>query len=63
MLPCHRGEGIGSALLDAVDEEFERLGIRDVVIGVLPGNVDSRRLYERRGLKATWMYLSRFSGR
>ena len=63
VLPGHRGEGIGSALLDAVDEEFDRLGIHDVVIGVLPGNVDARRLYERRGFKPTWMYLSRFAGR
>jgi ribosomal protein S18 acetylase RimI-like enzyme len=63
VLPAHRGHGIGERLLDLVDEEFERLGVRDVIIGVLPGNEGARRLYERRGFKPTWMYLSRFQGR
>jgi ribosomal protein S18 acetylase RimI-like enzyme len=49
VLPEHRGAGIGSALLDAVDAEFARLGVDDQVIGVLPGNIDAIRLYERRG--------------
>ena len=63
VLPGHRGAGIGSALLDAVDAEFARLGVDDQVIGVLPGNVDAIRLYERRGFRPTWLYLSRFAGR
>jgi ribosomal protein S18 acetylase RimI-like enzyme len=33
------------------------------VLGVLPGNVDAIRLYERRGFRPTWLYLSRFAGR
>ena len=61
--PEYRGEGIGSALLDAVDAEFGRLGVHDQVIGVLPGNVEALRLYERRGFRPTWMYLSRFADR
>jgi ribosomal protein S18 acetylase RimI-like enzyme len=63
VLPEHRGAGIGSALLDAVAAEFARLGVVDQVIGVLPGNVDAIRLYERRGFRPTWLYLSRFAGR
>jgi ribosomal protein S18 acetylase RimI-like enzyme len=63
VLPEDRGAGIGSALLVAVDAEFARLGIDDQVIGVLPGNVDAVRLYERRGFRPTWLYLSRFAGR
>jgi len=63
VLPAHRGQGIGEQLLDLVDEEFDRLGVHDVIIGVLPGNEGARRLYERRGFKPTWMYLSRFEGR
>jgi ribosomal protein S18 acetylase RimI-like enzyme len=63
VLPEHRGAGIGSALLDAVDDEFARLGVDDQVIGVLPGNVDAVRLYERRAFRPTWLYLSRFAGR
>ena len=31
--------------------------------GVLPGNEGARRLYERRGFRPTWLYLSRFAGR
>jgi ribosomal protein S18 acetylase RimI-like enzyme len=61
--PSHRGQGIGSALLDAVDREFEALGVADVIIGLLPGNDGARRLYERRGFRSTWMYVSRFEGR
>ena len=63
VLPEHRGAGIGSALLGAVDAEFARLGVIDQVLGVLPGNVDAIRLYERRGFRPTWLYLSRFAGR
>jgi ribosomal protein S18 acetylase RimI-like enzyme len=63
VLPGHRGAGIGSALLDALDREFEALGVDDVILGVLPGNVDARRLYERRGFTPTWLYMSRFAGR
>jgi ribosomal protein S18 acetylase RimI-like enzyme len=44
-----RGKGIGSALLDAVEAELERLGIDDVVIGVDSVNQAALRLYERRG--------------
>jgi ribosomal protein S18 acetylase RimI-like enzyme len=63
VLPSHRGRGIGSALLDAVDDAFEARGIRDVIVGALAGNVDALRLYERRGFRPTWLYLSRFDGR
>jgi ribosomal protein S18 acetylase RimI-like enzyme len=61
--PSHRGQGIGSALLDAVDREFEALGVADVIIGLLPGNDGARRLYESRGFRPTWLYVSRFAGR
>src|ERR1700741_4048597 len=41
-----RGRGLGSALLDEVDAELARRGIRDLMIGVMEGNDDARRLYE-----------------
>jgi ribosomal protein S18 acetylase RimI-like enzyme len=63
VLPEHRGKGIGGALLDAVDREFDALGVRDVILGVLPGNTDAMRLYARRGFTPTWLYMSRLAGR
>jgi ribosomal protein S18 acetylase RimI-like enzyme len=63
VLPSHRGQGIGSALLDAVDDAFEARGIRDVIVGALAANDAALRLYERRGFRPTWLYLSRFEGR
>ena len=56
-----RGQGLGSALLDAVDAELERRGIRDLMIGVMEGNDGARRLYERRGLVPGWLQLYRVS--
>lgn len=47
--------------MDAVDREFEALGVADVIIGALAGNADALRLYERRGFRPTWLYLSRFA--
>jgi ribosomal protein S18 acetylase RimI-like enzyme len=63
VLESHRGRGIGSALLDAIDKELEAQGIRDVFVGALAGNEDALRLYRRRGFRPTWLYLSRFEGR
>jgi ribosomal protein S18 acetylase RimI-like enzyme len=59
----HRGQGIGSALLDAIDEALETQGIRDVFVGALAGNEGALRLYARRGFRPTWLYMSRFDGR
>jgi ribosomal protein S18 acetylase RimI-like enzyme len=59
----HRGRGIGSALLDAIDEALEAMGIRDVFVGALAGNEAALRLYRRRGFRPTWLYMSRFEGR
>jgi ribosomal protein S18 acetylase RimI-like enzyme len=33
------------------------------MLGVLPGNADAIRLYQRRGYRPTWTYLSRLEGR
>jgi ribosomal protein S18 acetylase RimI-like enzyme len=54
-----RGAGVGSALLDAVDEELAARGIIGLVIGVMEGNDGARRLYERRGLVPGWLQLYR----
>lgn len=63
VLPEYRGQGIGTALMDALEREIEALGIDDVIVGALAGNEDALRLYRRRGYRPTWLYLSRFAGR
>jgi ribosomal protein S18 acetylase RimI-like enzyme len=59
----HRGRGIGSTLMDRIDSSLEANGIRDVFVGALAGNEGAVRLYERRGFRPTWLYLSKFEGR
>ena len=54
-----RGQGIGGALLDAVDAELEERGVHDLMIGFVEGNDGARRLYERRGLVPGWTQLYR----
>ncbi len=59
--PELRGSGVGSALLDAVDERLDAAGSVDRVIGVLPANVGAINLYRRRGYTPTWLTLTRFA--
>jgi ribosomal protein S18 acetylase RimI-like enzyme len=61
--PERRGGGVGSALMDALEAELSAMGIHDVIVGALAGNAGALRLYERRGYRPTWLYLSRFEGR
>ena len=46
-----RGNGVGSALMDAMDVELGRRGVEDVEIGVDTGNDMAARLYESRGYR------------
>jgi ribosomal protein S18 acetylase RimI-like enzyme len=61
--PDYRGHGVGSRLLTALSAELAAAGVRDLVLGVLPGNAAAIRLYQRHGFQPTWTYLSRFTGR
>ena len=63
VLPEHRGRGLGTELLDRLERELRAQGVHDIVIGVLPANDGAVRMYERRGYRPTWMYLSRFENR
>jgi ribosomal protein S18 acetylase RimI-like enzyme len=63
VLPELRGSGIGSELLDRLEAHLRERGVEDLILGALAGNVDAIRLYERRGYRPTWLYLSRFGGR
>jgi GNAT superfamily N-acetyltransferase len=50
VLPSERGHGIGTLLLDCAEAALDSLGARDVMIGILVGNHDALRFYERRGM-------------
>ena len=63
VLPEYRGSGLGSELLNRLEQHLYSIGVKDLVLGALPGNTDAIRLYERSGYQPTWLYLSRFEGR
>jgi hypothetical protein len=60
MVRIHEGPD-DSWALDEVDAELARRGICDLMIGVMDGNDDARRLYERRGLVPGWLQLYRLA--
>ncbi len=45
-----RGEGIGSTLIDAIEEQARAAGATRLSLGVSTKNKGARRLYERRGM-------------
>jgi ribosomal protein S18 acetylase RimI-like enzyme len=49
VLPEHRGEGIGSALLAAAEADLAAAGAERVGLEALVGNADARRFYEANG--------------
>jgi ribosomal protein S18 acetylase RimI-like enzyme len=55
-----RGGGVGTALMDAVDAELDRRGVRDLQVAVMAGNARAQRFYERRGLRVGEVLLYRF---
>jgi ribosomal protein S18 acetylase RimI-like enzyme len=57
-----RGQGLGTALMDAVDAELERRGVHDLEVAVMAGNDRALRFYERRGLRTGEILLFRFGG-
>lgn len=63
VLPPCRGRGLGNALLDELEQALAAEGVHDLVIGVVEGNDAARRLYEGRGYRPTFVYLSRFASR
>jgi ribosomal protein S18 acetylase RimI-like enzyme len=58
--PEARGQGLGTALMDAVDAELDRRGVPDLEVAVMAGNDRALRFYERRGLRAGEVLLFRF---
>lgn len=49
--PERRGEGIGSALLDAAEERLADAGAAVVSLEAMADNADARRLYRERGYR------------
>ncbi len=58
-----RGQGLGSALLDAIDDRLAAGGVHDQVIGAVEPNAGAIHLYERRGFRPAWLQLTRFEQR
>lgn len=63
VLPAYRGSGLGSELLERLEAHLHERGVDDLILGALAGNADAIRLYERRGYRPTWLYLSKFAER
>ena len=62
VLPELRSMGLGTRMLDAVEEELARQGVTEVIVGIVAGNDGAQRLYERRGFRPRWLVLSRSGG-
>jgi len=61
--PQARGQGIGTQLLDAIDERLAALGIRDIAVSAMVENDAALRLYQRRGFVPREIILWRFAGK
>lgn len=59
--PDARGEGLGRALMHAIDERLLERGIRDVILGAVAANTRAIAFYERLGFQPTWLQMSKFS--
>lgn len=61
--PAARGQGIGSALLDRIDDHLLALGIEDVAVSAMVENAAALRLYARRGFAPREIMHYRFGRR
>ncbi len=57
VLATERGQGTGTALLEAVREELGTLGVKELSLHALAANAEAIRFYERHGFSthALWM--------
>jgi len=62
VLPEHRGSGIGTSLLDAVDAVLEQRGVPHLTVAVMACNEAAIRLYRRRGLLTGELVMYRVGG-
>ncbi|MHB8611965.1 MAG: GNAT family N-acetyltransferase [Candidatus Dormibacteraceae bacterium] len=59
--PRSRRKGIGTQLLDFVDQELKRRGIADLRVAVMVGNGEAQDLYEHRGFVRAEVVLYRLA--
>lgn len=55
----HRGKGIGSQLLDRVENKARDLGIRSLELNVTPENYLAQRLYTKLGYRNTCITMTK----
>lgn len=55
VLPAHRSQGVGEALLEAAWSRLAELGVEDLAITTGVANVDSHRFYERHGFEQSFV--------
>jgi ribosomal protein S18 acetylase RimI-like enzyme len=60
VLPAHRRQGIGTALVERMHEELGRMDVSHFVVAVLASNAEAVRFYERLGLTR---FLITYAGR
>jgi ribosomal protein S18 acetylase RimI-like enzyme len=67
--PAYRSQGIGTRLLQSVENDLAKRGFRRVVLNVSRINLGARRLYERLGYRVVaaepgrWSYYDQFGRR
>jgi ribosomal protein S18 acetylase RimI-like enzyme len=61
--PAARGSGVGTLLLDAVDDLVAALDVSALQVAVMADNDDAIRLYRRRGLVTGEILMYRFADR
>lgn len=49
VVPRLRGQGVGQAMFECVEQEARRRGACKITLEVLAGNAPARRLYEKQG--------------
>ncbi|NUB91871.1 GNAT family N-acetyltransferase [Haloterrigena sp. SYSU A121-1] len=62
VVPAARGQGVGTALLEAVEDELEAQGADVVVLEVMARNEAARRFYERKGYETYRVAMERDLG-
>jgi ribosomal protein S18 acetylase RimI-like enzyme len=63
VLPDVRGAGIGSALMQAVYEELQQVGISEILVEVIASNQEALHFYQRHGLTPKTVLLHGSLGR